>query len=161
MTSRPIVAMLSLLFILAACASAGHRSAPVSPEQAALAALDFQRSGPTHVVQVDTLVRGLSGVAQFDPLQFPVASTLSGAEVASWRTAAVRFTPGAFDYRSPGADSATVTLARDLSRDQAEPTRTHFVAIVLLPNAAGFVATVTLERTGDNWKAVEVKYREA
>jgi hypothetical protein len=162
MTTRPFAAIsLALTFALVACASAGHRTAPDSPEHAALAALDFQRSGPTHVVLVDTLVRGLSGIAVFDPLKFPVSSTLSAAEVGSWRTSTVRFAPFAFDYRSPGADTAAVTLARDLTRDQAEPARTHFVAIVLLPNAASYVATISLERAGDLWKPAEVKYREA
>ena len=35
------------------------------------------------------------------------------------------------------------------------------ISCVRLPNAAGYVATITLERIGDVWKTVEVKYREA
>lgn len=152
----------------AAGAVGGGPNATVAPELAALAAMldtatarggTLAGAGIARVVLVDTVVRGVSGGAGLDLMRFPAAYTIPGSAVREWRTASAgerRFRPAAFEYRTPGLDTAIVLLARDLTLDAAQPPRAHFALLVEAAGSEGSLVSVVLDNSGGRWTVVKL-----
>lgn len=152
----------------AAAAAGAGPNATAAPELAALAAMldtatarggTLAGAGIAQVVLVDTVVRGISGGAGLDLMRFPAAYALRGGAVRDWRTPSARerrFRPAAFEYRTPGLDTAIVLLARDLTLDAAQPPRAHFALLVEAAGSEGSLVSVVLDNSGGRWEVVKL-----
>ncbi|HKG90967.1 MAG TPA: hypothetical protein VKA84_03675 [Gemmatimonadaceae bacterium] len=165
-------ALLPLLPPLAACGGRGgvEGTTPnaASPELAALAAvLDTATArggalagvGLARVVLVDTVVRSVSSGAGLDPTRFPTAYALRGAAVRRWAApdGQRRFAPAAFEYRTPGLDTALVILSRDAALDANDAPRAHFALLLEAAGSQGVLTTVVLAEQGGRWGVVKLE----
>ena len=168
---RRVAAATALLIALGGCGGrpAADGTAPDAgpPELAALAAvLDTATArggglagiGLARVVLVDTVVRNFTGSAGLDPAKFPPAYTLRGSAVRGWRTAdgQRRFTPAAFEYRTPGLDTAIVIVSRDVGLDQTDAPRAHFALLLEAAGTQGVLTSVVLAELGGRWQVVRL-----